>query len=40
MQQLNKISILETVALVRDSAYVNKRVCGWANSTCFSATLF
>ena len=40
MQQLNKISILETVALMRDSAHTIREVCRKANSSVNEAAPF
>ena len=40
MQQLNKISILETVALVRNSVHTICDVCHKANSSVNEAALF
>ena len=40
IEQLNKVSILEVVQLMRDSAHIIYDVCRMANSQCFSAALF
>ena len=40
IEQLNKVSTLEVVQFVRDSAHIIYDVCRMANSQCFSAAPF